>query len=132
MLRREARQESSGNVLYKRADDHHNYWYFFLPLIQLLLLVYYLPLLGPIGTSITLVLTVIIEWCVVHIYRKYSLVIYGHGILNKHHFYSFALLRDQVLVKNYDGEYEYYMEKSRKVLTLNPNEMCMLEEVSLL
>jgi hypothetical protein len=61
-------------------------------------------------------------------FSKVKLIIFSTGIYYKKKVLKLNQLKNYLIVKNYEGDYEFYKNGNKKVLTLSSYEMNYLQE----
>lgn len=113
-----------GNMKYERQHATHSYWMMLIPVIQMFLIIFSFQMFNKvIYTEVFALILILVEGILLYVCQKFNLRIYAKGVLYNKNFYTFNHLNELILVKNYNGGYEYYKKQSKKVLMLWESEM---------
>ena len=118
-----------GEIKYKRLDYKALYWISLISFFQLFLLILNFNLFMSYSFDFIVVLFIYgLDLIMFFYFSKIKLIIFSKGIYYKKKVIKLSHIKSYLVVKNYEGNYEFYKNGSKKVLTLSGDEMNYLQE----
>lgn len=118
-----------GEIKYKRLDYQALYWISIISFIQLFFLIINFNIFMNYSFDLIFVLFIYgLDLIMFFYYSKIKLIIFSKGIYYKKKVIKLNHIKGYLVVKNYEGNYEFYKNGSKKVLTLSRDEMDFLQE----